>query len=98
MRRIWLGKIGKEIDTVETARVDAIVRGGATDESLGQEEKRDDGKVFDRGALARRRNASEHLGMHMPALPAPSEEVEPAEREQHRRGRTEQRDQAERTP
>ena len=69
-----------------------MVRRGAANERLRQEEQRDDGKVFDRGALARRRNSSKQLRMRVPALPAPSEEVEPAKREQHPCGRTEQRE------
>ena len=59
-----------EIDAVETACVGAIVRRGATNERLRQKKQRDDGKVFDRGALARRNNSGKQLGMHMSALPA----------------------------
>ena len=88
----------REIESVETARVGAVMRRAAADQGLREEEQCDDGEVFDRRALARRRHSGEHLRMHMAALPAPSKKVETPEREQHRSGRTEQRDQAERAP
>ena len=87
-----------EIDSVKAAGAGAVMRCAATDERLREEEQRDDGEVLDRRALAGRRHAGEHLRMHMPAPPAPSKEVEPPEREQHRGRRAEQRDQAECAP
>ena len=88
----------REIDSVKAPGVGAVVRRTAADQDLRQEEQRDDGEVLDRRPLARRRHSGKHLGMHMPAPPAPSEEVEPPEREQHRGRRAEQCDQAECAP
>jgi hypothetical protein len=88
----------RQINSVKVRWAGAIVGRTAADEGLHEEQQRDDGEVLNRRALAGCRHSWEHFGVHMPALPSPSKEVEASEGEEYRRSRTKQHDKAKCAP
>ena len=98
VRRMLLGKTVGQVEAVEARRLDAEVRQRPAHQRLHQEEKRDDHEVLERGPLAGRRLAGQELRMDVPAPAAPSQVIEPAEGEEHRRGARQQGDEAQGAP
>src|SRR5262252_4037826 len=90
-------KDARNIDAVEACGVGPEVRYSATDQDLGQEEQADDDKILQGGALARGRTMRQYRGSSL-RVALPSEEVETAEREEHCRDSTKQRQEAHRAP
>ena len=74
-----------DVQPVKAARIGAIVRRRTAQQGLHQEQHGDQGKVLEGGQLAGREVARQHLRMHLIAGAVPSQVVESAEHEQHRR-------------
>src|SRR6516162_6055382 len=90
-------KDARNIDAVEACGVGPEVRYSPADQDLRQEEQADDDKVLQRRTLARGRTMRQHRGSSL-RVALPSEEVETAEREEHCRDSTKQRQEAHRAP
>ena len=88
----------RQIEPVEALRLDAEVRQRAARQRLAEEKQRGDGEILQRRPLRRLAPPGRKFRMDVRLAAGPAQVIEPAEREQHRRGPGQQCDQAQRAP
>ena len=88
----------RQVEAVESTRLDAVMRRRCAHQHLQQEQQRHDDEVLERGPLARGGVAHRHERMDVLATAFPAEVIKLAERKQHERGSAQERHQTQRAP